>query len=281
MPQHWNPVWQGGSNRRDEVFIQSLLSPGADKHGLYLEAQCAIWNMWFLTNKSAPPYCYHQGRFTGSVRLLRHELSPSHTLKCAQHPEPAITWLLGCRSWGEMYWIQRVLYMAAAPVFLHFISVAADTQNKKSHGSRKAFAVSSDLQQSGWTPPNELLTIPILNLHCDRINSSFSPLILASCVIPFSLNQRMSPVYRSAGRKRHSIIWLDFRSVGFIPTWLRTPGRWKAPCGAAARNFPVFSICIIVVLILFRLVNLGFLSLEPHAIFEISARNDIPKLKRV
>lgn len=60
MPQHWNPLWQGGSNRRDAVFIASV-SRSADKPGLYLEAQCVIWNMWFLTNMSLPPIVITEG----------------------------------------------------------------------------------------------------------------------------------------------------------------------------------------------------------------------------
>lgn len=82
MPQHWNPLWQGGSNRRDAVFIASV-SRSADKPGLYLEAQCVIWNMWFLTNTSLPPIVITEGGALGALAFCDKSISPAHPQMCS------------------------------------------------------------------------------------------------------------------------------------------------------------------------------------------------------
>lgn len=84
MPQHWNPLWQGGSNQRDAVFIASVFR-SADKPGLYLEAQCVIWKMWFPHKYVCAPPPLSPPREVHLVHSLSvTKLSPLHTLKCAQ-----------------------------------------------------------------------------------------------------------------------------------------------------------------------------------------------------
>lgn len=78
MHQHWNPLWQGGSNHRDAVFMPSVSIKPA-----YLEAQCVIWNMWFFTNTSLPPHCNSPREVHSEHLLFRHKtISAAHSEMC-------------------------------------------------------------------------------------------------------------------------------------------------------------------------------------------------------